>query len=137
MHDQPHGSSHDVSACCCLGLEECSGVVEATLGWDPPVPGLGEPAGFMVIPVDGGCRVLLRGELDIAAATGLGNRLVGLGPVEIDLATVTFLDARGLSELLRAQAELHRSGSPCHLIGAMGLVRRVFDITGLAHHLDG
>jgi STAS domain len=61
--------------------------------------------------------------------------LMSLGAEEIDVTTLTFIDARGLTELLKAEAELRKVGVPCRIMGARGAVRRVFNVAGLLHRL--
>lgn len=76
--------------------------------------------------------------LDVAAAPDLRARLAGItgSTVEVDLSPLTFLDCRGLSGLLAAKRRVTRDGHSTRLVGAQGIVRRVFTLTGLDHELD-
>ncbi len=95
-----------------------------------------QPFSVLGIETDGRWRAILRGELDLAGVPGLTDLLFGMRPEDIDLTTLTFLDARGLAALLAAQHELRQTGAPCRIVGATGVVRRVFEITGLTDRLD-
>jgi anti-anti-sigma factor len=106
-------------------------LLEASVGPD----WRGQSFCVMALESRGQTRALLRGELDIAAIPGLVDVLMSLGAEEIDLTTLTFIDARGLTELLKAEAELRKVGVPCRIVGARGAVRRVFNVAGLLHRL--
>jgi len=97
-----------------------------------------EPVGFSVVGIEssGRWRAVLRGELDVATTPGLADLLYGMRPAAIDLTTLTFMDAQGLREVLKAQDELRTAGVPARIVGATGVVRRVFEVTGLTHRLD-
>ena len=56
--------------------------------------------------------------------------------VVVDLQPLTFIDARGLNALLSARRRIIRAGHTFALHRATGLVRRVFEITGLESLLD-
>lgn len=83
-------------------------------------------------------HVHLTGEIDLAVAPTVEARLVDVAgsTVDVDLADVTFLDARGLSALLTARQKITAAGHGFRLRGAGGTVRRVFDLTGLGDLLD-
>jgi anti-anti-sigma factor len=83
--------------------------------------------------VDGGEGVLLvRGELDLATAGVLRDRLDADPPVTvIDMAGVTFLDSSGISVLAHA----HRT-RPIRVRQPSAAVRRVLELAGLADWLD-
>jgi anti-sigma B factor antagonist len=82
-------------------------------------------------PSSGGVDVLvLRGELDMAAAPELRARLEGAaGALVVDMSAATFIDSAVLKELLRARAELGDRGARLVLAGVSGLVRRLLDLT--------
>lgn len=73
---------------------------------------------------------VLCGELDSAAAAGLAGRLTRLDSTAlvVDLSGLTFISAAGVGELLQAKRELELDGHPLVLLGATGIVRRVFSI---------
>lgn len=79
--------------------------------------------------------VRARGEFDIASADALANALAeaahsGL-PVVVDLTEVSFMDAACLGRIARARDQLTRAGVELRVIGAHGVVRRVFELTNL------
>lgn len=77
---------------------------------------------------------VLSGELDSAAARGLSERLTAddRAALVVDLSDLTFISAAGVGELLAAKRELELEGTPLVLLGADGMVRRVFGIL----HMD-
>lgn len=89
----------------------------------------------------GGVAVLvLRGELDIAAAPTLRARLeppADTPALVIDLSEVTFVDSAVLKELLRARDELAARGVQLTLAAVPPPVQRLLDLTrtsGLFEH---
>jgi anti-sigma B factor antagonist len=87
-------------------------------------------------------RVLVSGELDVATERHLTDRLDALVPADapqvcLDLAAVTFCDARGLSALVRFSRRLDASGRRLSVIGAPAHMRRLLVLTSLGHLLDG
>jgi anti-sigma B factor antagonist len=87
-------------------------------------------------------RVLVSGELDVATEQDLAEGLDALvpadaAPVCLDLAAVTFCDARGLSALLRFSRLLDGSGRRLSVVGAPAHMRRLLALTSLGHRLDG
>ena len=73
---------------------------------------------------------VLSGELDSAAAHGLADRLTADedAALVVDLSALTFISAAGVGEILQAKRELELDGTPLVLLGADGMVRRVFGI---------
>jgi anti-sigma B factor antagonist len=86
---------------------------------------------------NGGCRLLLAGELDMATAPALDERMAGIfgearpDRVTIDAAGLTFCDSSGIYALLRARETAHRHGAAFVLRNPVGMVRRTLEITGL------
>jgi anti-sigma B factor antagonist len=82
--------------------------------------------------------VMLRGELDVAAAADLQARLLSVAgsTVVVDLSGLTFIDAAGVGVLVDTRAKLEGEGHRVVLRGASGLVRRVFDLLNLQALLD-
>ena len=65
-----------------------------------------------IVHVDGHSNVRVTGEIDLATATELSQRLnlviaAGTGDADLDLSDVTFLDSSGLAVLLAARQQLH------------------------------
>ncbi len=79
--------------------------------------------------------VRLRGELDMASADGLTDRLVEIaGPiVVVDLADLSFVDSTGLSALIVTRNRMEGNGDVLLVTRPQPNVRRVLEITGLAH----
>ena len=82
----------------------------------------------------------MRGELDLVTADGLTERgyaAIGRGPrvLLIDLAHVSFCDARGLSALVRIANQAGRAGCRFGLLTAQPQVARLLRLTGLNQRL--
>jgi anti-sigma B factor antagonist len=83
----------------------------------------------------------LSGELDIAAAPMLREKLLGLlGPgasrLIIDLSAVSYADARGLTVLVGTGRRARLLGGFLRLAGPSPEVARVLSIIGLSRHLE-
>jgi anti-sigma B factor antagonist len=97
--------------------------------------GIRPPAAYSITEGDGSegvSVVVLRGELDLAAAPILRARvdeaMAGRALV-IDLAQTTFIDSAVLKELLRARAELAANDVRLVLAAVPSPVRRLLDLT--------
>ena len=79
--------------------------------------------------------VTVAGELDIATADQLRNRLAALAadgvPLVADLDQVSFIDATGLGALAGAAREAAKHGTSLHVVCARQQTRRLFRVTGL------
>jgi anti-sigma B factor antagonist len=100
--------------------------------------GIRPPAAFEIqasVLSDAVSLLLLRGELDLAAAAMLRTRVEAAATrgLIIDLREVTFIDSSALRELLNARGELERHGSRLVLSGVPAPVRRLLDLTGTTH----
>lgn len=89
---------------------------------------------------DGGRRLELRGELDLAATITLRGPLLGQllapGPVILDLRALDYLSSAGVGLLIQAAQQAAVHDTPLQLqLTPHGLVARVLAITGLAHAL--
>jgi anti-anti-sigma factor len=101
------------------------------------IPGRGvDPAGAYRVEElpssDGVATVVLSGELDMAAAPELRERVdaaAGRRALVIDLGAATFIDSAVLKELLRARAELSARDARLVLAGVAPPVRRLLDLT--------
>lgn len=82
--------------------------------------------------------VRLRGELDMATADFLHGTLVKVAgsTVVVDLSELRFIDAAGLSALMVSRRDITAAGHRFGITGANALVRKVFELTDLAHFLD-
>lgn len=92
---------------------------------------------FERVDSEGAHVVSLFGQLDLANAERVRDALVGVeaDTVVVDLSGLRFLDSSGISALLVARKALAKSGCVLELRGAQGVVRRVLEVTGLAHLL--
>jgi anti-sigma B factor antagonist len=84
-------------------------------------------------------RIDVAGEIDLATCAQLETELLAAieAPtppkrVRIDLAAVTFIDARGVAVLVDSRDAAQRRGVDFAVQNAQGIVLRVLDILGLA-----
>jgi anti-sigma B factor antagonist len=92
--------------------------------------------GVSIVHVDGHTKVRVTGEIDLATATELRQRLdpvlaAGTGDVDLDLSEVTFLDSRGLVALLHARQALHDNHRRLRVRNPSKPVLRVFELSGV------
>lgn len=82
--------------------------------------------------------VRLNGELDLMSESALRDKLcaVRCSTLQVDLSKLRFCDASGLTALMAAKRERELEGCRVAIVGARGIVRRVFEITGYAEELD-
>lgn len=85
-------------------------------------------------------RLALSGELDLAVADMLGDRLRMLRnegyAVRLDLSELEFIDSSGLRELIIAVTESRSNGRQLEIEQQMtGPVRRTVELAGLDSHL--
>jgi anti-anti-sigma factor len=84
---------------------------------------------------DGTAVVTLFGELDMTAASALGDVLhaaIARAPrVEVDLARVSFIDSTVLSAFVNAHRRATDTGVSFALVNPTGHVRRVLAMTGV------
>jgi anti-sigma B factor antagonist len=97
-----------------------------------PKPGSLEISGALV---DGDVRVSLQGELDLASAPRLEERLASIEEQElsrmvIDLGGLAFIDSSGLRVLLLADSRARERGYELVLAPGPEPVQRVFEMTG-------
>lgn len=98
------------------------------------------PAFSAVAWTDGeNVRIDVAGEIDLATCSQLETELLAAieAPVRpkqirIDLAAVTFIDARGVAVLVDCCSAAQRRGVDYAVQNARGIVLRVLDILGLA-----
>jgi anti-anti-sigma factor len=91
----------------------------------------------MEVPEDGRVRVRLRGELDLAGAPAVAERLRRLRErhetVLLDLDELDFMDMSGLRVLLMAAEDAAGDGSPFTVTRGSRAVRRLLALA----HVDG
>jgi len=88
---------------------------------------------------EGGVRLALRGEMDLATVPGLQERLEALRasrtPVVIDLREVTFIDSTGIRCLLLAGTDAARDGWRVEVIQGPKQVRETLEVAGIVRRL--
>jgi anti-anti-sigma factor len=121
---------------------------------DPSSPGgvaVAEPAHFQVqvhppVPscsTGGVARVVVAGEVDMAATGALSRalaragRLRGVDVIQVDLTAATFLDAAAIGAMLAARNAVVARRKQLTVCGAIGLPRRMLEITGALGVLGG
>jgi anti-anti-sigma factor len=86
-----------------------------------------------------GVRIRVRGELDLATAPVLADRLRGLrerhATVLLDLDELAFIDASGLRVVLSAAADARNDGWAFTLTRGSAPVRRIVELLDLDKHL--
>ena len=80
--------------------------------------------------------VVVRGEIDVATAPQLRDRLRAMTETNpplsvVDLSAVTFLDSTGLGVLVGAVTERRDAGADLRLVVTEPHITKVFSITGL------
>ena len=84
-----------------------------------------------------GCTVVsVRGEVDLATAPSLKNRLLelvadGATNIVVDLSNTDFLDSTGLGAVVAAYKRVRAHDGHLKLVATSARVRRVFEITNL------
>jgi anti-anti-sigma factor len=104
------------------------------------VPRGREDFSMMTWPVDGAMVLSLGGELDIATASLLTDRVQalvdeGYSRIVLDLAHLDFCDCSGLRAFLRAREVTTEAGGWARLSRVGGLTRHIIELTGLADAL--
>lgn len=93
-------------------------------------------------PADGGLLYALEGELDLAGAEPLRERLsaliegTSLSALILDLAALDFVDSSGLRALIAIREVLTLRGGALRLTNPTPEVRRLFDVTGTGALFD-
>jgi anti-anti-sigma factor len=91
---------------------------------------------------DSGLRVVLSGDLDVASAPSVEERLVELyGPdapavLVLDLRGLSFIDSTGLSLLINTDSRARKAGRHVTIVSGRGAPRRLLETTGLMRKLD-
>ena len=88
---------------------------------------------------DGEVRLAVAGEIDIATAARLRERLSELAaagrPLVTDLDQVRFIDSAGLAALVGAANRAAAHGGSLHVVCARPRIRQLFRLTGLDRRL--
>lgn len=89
-----------------------------------------------VSDLSGWTVVAVYGELDVATAPSLREKLIGLvgdgaSHLVLDLEGVDFLDSTGLGVIVSALKRVRTHGGDLRLVCTQARIRRLFEITGL------
>jgi len=92
--------------------------------------------GVSIVQVDGHVKVRVTGDIDLATAPELRQRLdfvlaAGTGDVDLDLSEVTFLDSTGLVAMLDVRRALHDNRQRLRVRSPSKRVLRVFELSGV------
>jgi anti-anti-sigma factor len=89
---------------------------------------------------DGTRRVIVRGELDVATAHSVGDRLTTLlgqhRRIDLDLSGLSFIDSTGLGVLVQVTELAEQNGADLTIGAVSGNVLRVVKLTGLVERLN-
>jgi anti-anti-sigma factor len=91
---------------------------------------------------DDGVRVAISGDLDVASAPTVEERLVeleqpgGLPDLVLDLRGLSFIDSTGLSLLINTDSRVRKAGRHVTIVSGRGAPRRLLETTGLTRRLD-
>ncbi|MCW2915205.1 MAG: anti-anti-sigma factor [Actinomycetia bacterium] len=100
---------------------------------------------FTIAHLHGRSLVAVAGDIDLATAPDLHTHLCAAidamisnagGVVIVDLSAVTFMDASGLTALIRAEARAWERGARLHLRALAPCVTRLLQLTGLGQHFE-
>jgi anti-anti-sigma factor len=102
------------------------------MGGHEPMPG---GLSISSVAADGTVSVTLEGELDLASARKMQERLTAIeqeqpSRVVVDLGKLAFIDSTGLRVLLLADARAKEQGYELVLRPGEPSVQRVFEVTG-------
>jgi anti-sigma B factor antagonist len=103
--------------------------------------GSGAALQWHVFDEDTQSRIVLKGELDLAARRALEDELVEALHYDgeilvVDLHDLTFIDSTGLSLLIRVRQERHQLGRRLLLHGMQARVFRVFEAAGVTRTFE-
>ena len=97
--------------------------------------------GFEAVVDAGVVRIALSGDLDVASAESVEQRLIeleggGADRVILDLRGLDFIDSTGLSLLINADRRGRQAGRQVTIVSGTGAPRRILETTGLHGRLD-
>ena len=94
------------------------------------------PFGLAEEPLTNGLVLAVSGELDLATAPDLRERLTaavdaGMTRIVVDLRDVTFMDSVGLAAVVHARSRLRAAGRLALVVAADSYAQLVLEITGM------
>ena len=98
------------------------------------------PFGLTEEPLPGGLVLIVSGELDLATAPDLRERLgeavdSGMKRIVVDLREVTFMDSIGLAAVVNARSRLRASGRLALVVAPDSYPELVLEIAGMPRAL--
>jgi anti-anti-sigma factor len=98
------------------------------------------PFGLTEEPLPGGIVLAVSGELDLATAPDLHERLgaaveSGVSRIVVDLREVTFMDSIGLAAVLHARSRLQAAGRLALVVARDSYAELVLEIAGMPRAL--
>jgi anti-sigma B factor antagonist len=98
------------------------------------------PFGLTEEPLPSGHLLAVSGELDLATAPGLRERLgaavdSGISRIVVDLREVTFMDSIGLAAIVHARSRLRAAGRLALVVAPDSYAQLVLDIAGMPRAL--
>jgi anti-sigma B factor antagonist len=98
------------------------------------------PFGLTEEPLAGGLVLAVSGELDIATAPGLRERLgaavdSGMTRIVVDLRRVTFMDSIGLAAVVHARSRLRAGGRLALVVAPDSYAQLLLEMTGMPRAL--
>ena len=98
------------------------------------------PFGLTEKPLPSGLLLAVSGELDLATAPGLRERLAaavdsGMTRIVVDLREVTFMDSIGLAAIVHARSRLRAAGRLALVVAPDSYAQLVLDIAGMPRAL--
>jgi anti-sigma B factor antagonist len=98
------------------------------------------PFGMTEEPLPGGLALTVSGELDMATAPDLRERLgaaldAGMTRIVVDLREVTFMDSIGLASVLHARSRLRAGGRLALVVAPDSYTQLVLEIAGMPRAL--
>jgi anti-anti-sigma factor len=104
-----------------------------------PLPASRSPLELHEVRDEVSLRLVLRGELDLATAPTVADRLVRLRSrhqsIVLDLDELAFMDASGIRVVMAAAREAARDGWVFGVTRGSPPVRRLFEVTALDQYL--
>jgi anti-anti-sigma factor len=91
-------------------------------------------------PLQDGIVLGISGEIDLTAAQAVDEELLRAEAshdlVALDLSNTSFMDSTGLQMIITADRRLRARGGRLLLVDGLPQVRRLFELTGVADHLE-
>ena len=92
-------------------------------------------------PIDGGCLLIVAGEIDLSNVNIFIERLFELSvdgdtKIILDLTDVEFVDSTALGTILKSAGEIESAGKRLRIVCGDGPVRRLLEMTNLTNRFQ-